>query len=54
LERRGWIEAEWGISDNNRRAKFYTLTPRGREQLRVQTSQWESFAAAVSKVLLAT
>lgn len=54
LERRGWIDAEWGISDNNRRAKFYSLTTRGREQLRVQTSQWESFAAAVSKVLLAT
>jgi PadR family transcriptional regulator len=54
LERRGWIEAEWGISDNNRRAKFYKLTTRGRDQLRIQTSQWAQFAAAVSKVLLAT
>jgi transcriptional regulator len=54
LERRGWIEAQWGISDTNRRAKFYELTARGREQLRVQTSQWTQFAAAVSKVLLAT
>jgi transcriptional regulator len=54
LERRSWIEAEWGVSDTNRRAKFYTLTARGREQLRLQTSQWAHFAAAVSKVLLAT
>lgn len=54
LERRGWIQAQWGISDSNRRAKFYELTVRGREQLRVQTSQWARFAAAVSKVLLAT
>jgi PadR family transcriptional regulator PadR len=54
LERRGWIEAEWGISENNRKAKFYHLTARGKDQLRVETTQWAQFAAAVSKVLLAT
>ena len=54
LERRGWIEAEWGISDNNRKAKFYRLTTRGKDQLRVETTQWAHFAAAVSKILLAT
>ena len=54
LERRGWIAAEWGISDNNRKAKFYRLTPAGRKQLQAETSQWADFAAAVSKVLLAT
>jgi PadR family transcriptional regulator, regulatory protein PadR len=54
LERRGWIAAEWGISDNNRKAKFYRLTPAGRKQLQAETSQWADFAAAVSKVLLTT
>jgi transcriptional regulator len=54
LERRAWVEAEWGVSDTGRRAKFYRLTRRGREQLQAETSQWTAFAAAVTKVLQAT
>lgn len=52
MERKGWIEAEWGMSELNRRAKFYRLTPKGRQQLAAETEQWARFAAAVSKVLL--
>ena len=52
LERRGHIEAEWGTSELGRKAKFYTLTPRGRRQLAAETAQWARFAAGVSKVLL--
>ena len=52
MERRGWIEAEWGISELNRKAKFYRLTPAGSAQLETETAQWESFTAAVAKVLL--
>jgi PadR family transcriptional regulator, regulatory protein PadR len=52
LEQREWTEAEWGVSELNRRAKFYRLTPRGRAQLRQETAEWARFAAAVSKVLL--
>jgi transcriptional regulator len=52
MERRGWIEAEWGTSELNRRAKLYRLTPRGRKHLAAQTAEWARFAAAVSKVLL--
>jgi PadR family transcriptional regulator, regulatory protein PadR len=51
MEKRGWIEAEWGISELNRKAKFYRLTPAGRAQLEAETAQWASFTAAVSKVL---
>lgn len=51
LERRRWVEAEWGLSDNNRRAKFYRLTSRGRGQLRQEVSQWERYVSAVGKVL---
>jgi transcriptional regulator len=54
LERRGWIESEWGLSENNRRAKYYQLTPQGRQQLRVKSSSWARYAAAVTKVLDAT
>jgi DNA-binding PadR family transcriptional regulator len=53
LERRGVIEAEWGTSELNRRAKFYRLTPRGRKALAAQTAEWARFAAAISKALLA-
>ena len=53
MERRGWIEAEWGVSENNRKAKFYRLTTAGRRQLRAEASAWETFAAAVAKVLQA-
>jgi transcriptional regulator len=51
LERRGWIEAEWGLSENNRRAKFYRLTTEGRKQLRAETTTWRQYAAAVFAVL---
>jgi PadR family transcriptional regulator, regulatory protein PadR len=54
LEKRGWIAAEWGLSENNRRAKFYQLTTRGRQQLRAESSSWSTFADAVSKVLTST
>ncbi len=52
MERRGWIEAEWGITELNRKAKFYRLTENGHSQLSVETEQWAAFTAAVSKVLL--
>ena len=51
LERRGWIESEWGLSENNRRAKYYQLTPQGRRQLQVKATTWARYSAAVSKVL---
>ena len=51
LERRGWIKAEWGSSDNNRRAKYYALTRKGRAELDAQTSAWRKLALAVSQVL---
>ena len=53
LERRRWIEAEWGTSELGRRAKFYRLTDDGRRQLATETETWARFAAGVSKVLLA-
>jgi transcriptional regulator len=51
LEERGWIVAEWGTSDNNRRARFYQLTTAGRKQLTAETTSWEEFVLAVSRVL---
>jgi PadR family transcriptional regulator PadR len=51
LEGKGWIEAEWGTSDNNRRARFYKLTKAGRQQLTQETSQWRRMAAAIGRVL---
>ena len=54
LECKGWIEAEWGLSDNNRRAKYYRLTPDGRRRLREEIRTWQSYAEAVAKVLSAT
>ena len=51
LENRGWIAAEWGRSNNNQRAKFYKLTPKGRAQLRVETATWTRFAHAVFDAL---
>jgi PadR family transcriptional regulator PadR len=53
MERRGWIEAEWGTSELGRRAKFYRLTDEGRAQLATETAAWERFATGISKVLLA-
>jgi transcriptional regulator len=51
LEARGWIGAEWGTSDNNRKARFYTLTKAGKKQLTAQTQQWRRLAAAIGRVL---
>jgi PadR family transcriptional regulator PadR len=51
LEERGWIGAEWGTSDNNRRARFYQLTAAGRRQLTQETASWEEFVLAVTRVL---
>jgi PadR family transcriptional regulator len=51
LERRGWLKARWDSSDNNRRAKYYELTRRGREQLDAQTSAWRALTLAVGQVL---
>jgi len=51
LERRGWVDAEWGTSDANRRAKYYRLTQKGRAQLKVEEAAWSRFAAAVEGVL---
>ena len=53
LETAGWIESEWGASENNRQARFYCLTKKGRRQLSEETAQWERMAAAVAKVLSA-
>ena len=51
LEQRGWISAEWGTSDNNRKARFYTLTKLGRKQLAAETSKWRRLAAAIGGIL---
>ena len=51
MEERGWLEAEWGMTENNRKAKYYQLTPDGRKQLATQTETWSRYAAAVFKVL---
>jgi transcriptional regulator len=51
LERRGWIESEWGLSENNRKAKYYQLTAEGRRQLRAEAATWRQYAEAVFKVL---
>lgn len=54
LENKGLLEAEWGLSENNRRAKFYRLTAVGRRQLRQEVRTWEAYASAVTKVLGST
>jgi PadR family transcriptional regulator PadR len=51
LIKRGWISVEDGTSENNRRAKFYRLTPRGRKQLAVETSKWDKLAGAIARIL---
>jgi|ERR1700733_6548215 len=53
LERRGWIKARWGTSNNNRRAKYYELTKSGSKQLEAEKDAWEKLTAAVSQVLRA-
>ena len=52
MEHRGWIEAEWGMSEIGRKAKIYKLTAAGRRQLKAETAEWASFVQAVSLVLL--
>ena len=54
LEQRGWIKSEWGVSDNKRKAKFYSLTANGRKQLQDQTAGWEQMSAVINRVLKAT
>ena len=54
LEERGWIEGDWGMSDNNRRAKYYQLTARGRAQLRAESSRLTRYADGLFRVLKAT
>lgn len=54
LELKGWLAAEWGESENNRRAKYYRLTPAGRRRLRVETESWERIAGAIARALEAT
>jgi len=51
LEHQGWIAAEWGISENNRKAKFYSLTQEGRRQLDAETENWERVSAAIDRIL---
>jgi DNA-binding PadR family transcriptional regulator len=51
LEYKGWIKAEWGVSENNRRAKFYSLTRTGKKQLRVETEEWDRLTNAIALVL---
>ena len=54
LEHQGWIAAKWGVSDQRRRAKFYSLTRAGRKQLECETASWERLAAAVTLVVRTT
>jgi PadR family transcriptional regulator, regulatory protein PadR len=51
LEQRGWISSKWGVSENNRKAKFYTLTRTGRRQLATETESWERMAAVIQRLL---
>ncbi|HEX2187998.1 MAG TPA: PadR family transcriptional regulator [Longimicrobiaceae bacterium] len=51
LEKKGWVEAEWALTENNRRARYYTLTPAGRGRLRQETVTWRRYAEAIFKVL---
>jgi len=51
LIRRGWIQAESGLSENNRQAKFYRLTPKGRKQLAIEHTRWERFAGAIARIM---
>ena len=53
MEERRWVDAEWGLSDKGKRAKFYRLTASGRQQLRAEASSWQRYAASVTKLLTA-
>ena len=54
LEQRGWIKSKWGVSDNKRKAKFYSLTRAGRRQLSDEAAEWNQMAAVINRVLKAT
>jgi transcriptional regulator len=54
LQQRGWISAKWGTSDNNRRAKYYSITRAGRKQLAEETANWERLSAVITRVLAAS
>lgn len=54
IEARGWITSEWGLSDNNRRARFYNLTRAGRRQLAVEESDWNNLSLAINRIMQAT
>ena len=54
LEARGWGKAEWGVSDHNRKARYYVLTPAGRKQLQAETTQWELLSSTINAMLKAT
>jgi transcriptional regulator len=54
LEARGWIKGEWGISDANRKARYYSLTASGRKQLQVETERWHTLASTINLMLKAT
>ena len=54
LEQKGWIESEWGTTANNRKAKYYRLSKKGRKQLQQETEQWEVLSAAIKRVLQST
>jgi PadR family transcriptional regulator PadR len=51
LEQRGWIDSEWGVSENNRKAKFYSLTKPGRKRLREETEDWQRMSAIINRLL---
>jgi PadR family transcriptional regulator, regulatory protein PadR len=53
LEQNGWIDAEWAVSENNRRAKYYALTKAGRKAMEVESANWERLAAAISQIVRA-
>ncbi len=54
LTQRGWISAEWGVSDNNRRARYYSITKAGRKQLAAETQNWERMSAMIARLLYGT
>ncbi len=54
VEQKGWINSEWKITENNRRAKYYALTPAGKKQLEAETLEWERFAGVMARMLNAT
>src|SRR6266536_6101825 len=51
LQQQGWIDSEWGVSENNRKARFYSITKRGQKQLAVETASWERISGVIERVL---